>query len=488
MHEAQPRILKLYELSLATGWTAVIFVLLTLNVLHDRAQTGEMARIQARSNFQRDVTYRQWNASSGSVYLEVSKEIQPNAYLSQVPDRDVTTSTGKKLTLVNPAYMTRLVFDLAAQGQEVKGHIASLRPLRPQNLSDPWETDALQAFARGEKEVSSVEQMAGASYLRLMGPLLTTQECLKCHGKDGYRVGDIRGGISVAVPMEPLRRISAQTLALQASSFVLLWIAGLAGILFGARHLRRTILERNRAELEVANLNRHLLVLTSDLKAANQELESFCATVSHDLRSPLMCIDGYCQLIQHLPDDRHLESCGRFTAVVRDQARRMGALIDTFLQFSRISRGEVARQATDLSAIAEEVSAELRMESPQRQGEFRIACGVTAHGDPALLRVVMQNLLGNAWKYTGKSEHALIEWGVRGNGEETVYFVGDNGIGFDRSQGERMFEPFSRLPNAQGFEGTGIGLATVKRIINRHGGRIWCEGELGRGAAFYFTL
>lgn len=488
MHNTQPRTLKRYEWGLATGWTLVILALLTINVLHERSQAVETARTQARSNLQRDIIYRQWNAASGSVYMEVGRQTQPNPYLSHLPDRDVTTSTGKKLTLVNPSYMSRLVFDLAAKGHAVKGHITSLRPIRPQNNPDPWEVRALRSFERGEPEASSVERMAGSSYLRLMGPLVTEQDCLKCHGKDGYRLGDIRGGISVAVPMEPIWRISKQKVMLSVISFILLWITGLAGIFTGAWRLRQTIRQRDHAERHIVNLNRDLLALTAELETANQELESFCASVSHDLRSPLVCIDSYCQLIQELPADQHLDNCGNFTGIILDQARRMGKLIETFLDFARLTRGDFTRRPTDLSAIAEEVAAELRLSSTQRRGKFRIAGSLTVDGDPALLRVVMENLLGNAWKYTGEREEALIEFGVQMRREETIYFVCDNGIGFDQSQSERMFEAFKRLSNAEGFEGTGIGLATVKRIINRHGGRIWCEGEIDRGATFYFTL
>ena len=488
MHATQPRILKFYEWSLAIGWSLAIAALLSINVLHERSQTVETARTQARSNFQRDVVYRQWNAASGSVYVEVSKDVKPNPYLAHMPDRDVVTSSGKKLTLVNPAYMTRLVFDLAAQGQEVRGHISSLRPVRSQNASDSWETEALQAFARGETEVSSLQQVAGTSYMRLMGPLVTEQACLKCHGKDGYRVGDIRGGISVAVPMEPLWKIARQNVLLYILSFALLWLTGLAGIFTGASRLRATIDQRDRAEQEIVDLNRNLLSMTAALESSNHELESFCGTVSHDLRSPLMCIVGYCQLLQQLPDDLHLDNCGQYTGIIFDQARRMDKLIDTLLDFSRVCGGELTRETADLSRIAAGVALELQLAFPQRDARFAIAEGVTGYGDPALLRVVMQNLLGNALKYTGKRVDALIEFGVTTEEKETIYHVRDNGIGFDTSQGEKMFEAFNRLPNSEEFEGNGIGLATVKRIVNRHNGRIWCEGELGRGAGFYFTL
>ena len=488
MSTIQPQVLKNYELGLLAGWTMVISALFCLNVLHERAQTLETARTQARSNFQRDVTYRHWNAGSGMVYVEVSPQTPPNPYLANLAERDVTTTSGKRLTLVNPAYMSRLVYDLARKNQEVRGHITSLRPIRPQNLPDPWETSALQAFQRGKQEVSSLELLSGQSYLRMMGPLITAQECLKCHGKDGYQLGDIRGGISVAVPMAPLWKLYRQSVIVYALSFALLWLTGLAGIFLGASQLRKTIRQRDRAEQEVADKNRNLLALTAELETANEELEAFCATVSHDLRTPLTCIGGYCQLIQALPANGQLSTCLPFAETMLGQTRRMEKLIDTLLRFSRVTRGVLYRDTADLSAIAEEVAAELRLGSSGRPVRLTIAGGLTVDGDPALLRVVLQNLLGNAWKYAGKRAERQIEFGVTTRDAETVYFVSDNGIGFDQAEGSRMFEAFRRLSNADDFEGTGIGLATVKRIINRHGGRIWCEGVLDQGATFYFSL
>ncbi|MDD2272475.1 MAG: DUF3365 domain-containing protein [Desulfuromonadaceae bacterium] len=484
----QPRQLRYYEWSLATGWTMVIAVLLAINFYHEKSQALETARTQARSNYQRDVIYRHWNAENAAVYVPITKDTQPNPYLADLPERDVITTQGKKLTLINPSYMTRLVFEMAAQSYGVKGHLTSLNPIRPKNLPDVWETAALKAFSGGSQEVSSVEKMVDGSYLRLMKPLKTDKDCLKCHRKQGYQVGEIRGGLSVAVPMEPLWVIARQNNILNSASFIVLWSIGLTSIFVGATRLRRTIRERDVAEREIIDLNQVLLTRAKELEAANRELDAFCSTVSHDLRAPLVSIVGFCQRILKTPADNHLDTCERYTGIILESAHKMEKLITTLLKFARITRDELTRTSVDLHGIADEISKEIEMNEPRRRAIFTIAADMTVNGDEALLRVVMQNLLGNAWKYTSKCAETLIEVGVTERDGKTVYFVRDNGIGFDNSQSEKMFEAFQRFANADEFEGTGIGLATVKRIITRHGGQIACDGEVGKGATFYFSL
>jgi hypothetical protein len=172
----------------------------------------ENGRIWARTHFEKDVLYRLWNASAGGVYLPVSDKTPPNPYLSHLPERDLTTPSGRVLTLINPAYMTRQVHELAREKFQVRGHITSLNPIRPENFPDAWETAALQAFGKGTTEVSSVEKLDGQPFLRLMRPLVTEKSCLACHGKQGYKLGDIRGGISIAVPIGPLWSVASANL------------------------------------------------------------------------------------------------------------------------------------------------------------------------------------------------------------------------------------------------------------------------------------
>jgi PAS domain S-box-containing protein len=227
---------------------------------------------------------------------------------------------------------------------------------------------------------------------------------------------------------------------------------------------------------------------TTELAAANRELEAFCYSVSHDLRAPLRSIDGFSQMLLEDYGDR-LERDGReHLNRVRAASQRMAILIDDLLELSRLTRSELCREPVELSTLVATIAGDLRETQPDRNVRFVIAENVTDNGDQQLLRVMFENLLGNAWKFTSKHAHACIEFGATRNGEETVYFVRDDGAGFDMAYADKLFGAFQRLHGASEFDGTGIGLATVQRIIQRHGGRIWAEGEVEKGATFYFTL
>jgi len=249
-------------------------------------------------------------------------------------------------------------------------------------------------------------------------------------------------------------------------------------------------IQEQNAELQRARdeMEQRVIARTVQLEAANKELESFSYSVSHDLRAPLRGIDGFSQALLEDYGD-HLDAQGKsYLQRVRAASQRMAELIDDMLSLSRVSRGEMKSQAVDLGALAQSIAAELQSADRRRQVEFTIAAGLLAKGDARLLRVVLENLLRNAWKFTGKNSTAKIEVGVDRQNGQPVYFVRDDGAGFDMAYAEKLFGAFQRLHSSTEFQGTGIGLATVQRVIRRHGGRVWAESKVGQGATFYFTL
>jgi len=227
---------------------------------------------------------------------------------------------------------------------------------------------------------------------------------------------------------------------------------------------------------------------TAELQRSNREMESFSYSVSHDLRAPLRAVDGFSAALMEDCADKLDDDDLQMLRRIRAAAQRMGRLIDDMLELSRVSRSVLKADHTDLGRIAREVCEELQQAEPARRVDWRVGEDLFARGDRRLLRIVLTNLIGNAWKYTGKLDRAEIEVGRTMQGGEPVFFVRDNGCGFDMAYVDNLFKPFSRLHGQGEFEGTGIGLATVQRIIERHHGRVWAEAVPGEGATFYFNL
>ncbi len=227
---------------------------------------------------------------------------------------------------------------------------------------------------------------------------------------------------------------------------------------------------------------------TAELTAANKELEAFSYSVSHDLRAPLRSIDGFSLALVEDYGEKLDEEAKHHLSRIRAATTRMGLLIDDLLNLARVSRAELDHERVDLTRMAFTIAGDLRNAQPDRKVEFFVEKGLETVGDGRLLRVVLENLLGNAWKYTSKRASARIEFAKRRVNGEQAYFVADDGAGFDPAYAGRLFGAFQRLHGADEFPGTGIGLATVQRIVRRHGGRVWAEGAVGKGATFYFTL
>ena len=406
----------------------------------------------------------------------------------------------------------------AAGLEEVYYKMAALNPRNPVNKADALEEKLIRMFNEHKeiKDHREVIQINGKDYLYVALPFLVNQEkCLKCHGdredapiglqqlypgQGGFneKIGDIRAIESIRAPMEQQYFL---IYIIFVSSFAGLLV--LAGLLFLNTRLRnmvrertqdleQEVVERRRAEEEVRRANEELEdkveERTAQITAANKELDSFAYSVSHDLRAPLRGIDGFSMALLEDYGERLDDTAKDYISRVRAGCLRMGDLIDDMLQLSRLSRGEIHRQEVDLSAMADEIAEELKRTAPERRVVFEITTGITVAGDAILLRAVLDNLLGNAWKFTAKTEGARITFGRQEEGGKEVLFVRDNGAGFDMAYAGKLFAAFQRLHSPQEFEGTGIGLATVQRILHRHGGSIRAEGAVGQGATFYFSV
>jgi PAS domain S-box-containing protein len=256
----------------------------------------------------------------------------------------------------------------------------------------------------------------------------------------------------------------------------------------GASTIARNITESKRAEAEIKELNRTLVGRMAELEAANKELEAFTYSVSHDLRAPLRHVDGFSKL---LVEEHHAElspDALEYVATIRESALHMGMLIDDLLNLARVGRKQLSMQVTGLNSLVDEVRAALNRENADRLIEWKVETLPFVECDPALMRQVFVNLLSNAVKFTRPRNPAVIEVGATQQDGHPVVFVRDNGVGFSMKYANKLFGVFQRLHRSEDFEGTGVGLATVQRIIHKHAGRVWAEAELDKGATFYFTL
>lgn len=252
--------------------------------------------------------------------------------------------------------------------------------------------------------------------------------------------------------------------------------------------ISKDITKRKQAEEEIWRLNDDLTARTLELQTVNKELEAFNYMVAHDLRTPLNTINMCLQSIQMMCGKELKGECSEYTKKAYDTTLRMSRMIGALLDFSRMAHLELRKEPLVLSAMANEVAMDLRQTEPERDVSFLIADGIEADADASLLRVVLDNLMGNAWKYSASQKRSVIEFGATTMDGKEVYYVRDNGPGFEEAEQEMIFVPFHRLKGTEKAKGFGIGLATVERIIQRHGGRIWAKGEPMKGACFYFTL
>lgn len=406
-----------YAGAVVVVWTTIIAVSLFWSFYQQERQTREAARIQAQIAFEKDIVYRRWNAGHGGVYAPISETNQPNPYLAFLPNRDLTTVSGQRLTLINPAYMTRQIHELEESTSGTRGHITSLKPIRPENGPDEWERKALDAFEQGTDEVASMELLDDGLYFRLMRPFITEQRCLKCHAQQGYTEGDIRGGISVSIPMAPLVAIGRQHTFAIVLAHGVLWLVGLVGICLGARRIRQRVRERDQAEdrlLESESKHRRMI--------ENLHGSHFLYTKSLDgalvYASPsLMSVLGYSQdefrshFQRHLTEDSindKAEEHFKLTAKGRQQPSFEVEVIHKNggvrrLELSEVPVLDAEGNAVEVHGIAQDITGRKRAEEEQLALERQVqhaqkleGLGVLASGIAHDFNNILAAVLGYA--------------------------------------------------------------------------------------------
>ncbi len=381
-----------------------------------------------------------------------------------------------KLVLVNDVTERK-------QAEEVRARLAAIVESSEEAIISKTLEGRITSWNRGAENLFgySAEEAVGKSMLMLFPPERVGEESEILarirHGEkvdhfETVRVTKSGKLIDVSVTLSPIRNKQ--------------------GKIIGASKIACDITERKRAEEKIRQLNAELeervKQRTAELETANKELEAFSYSVSHDLRAPLRAVDGFSQAVLEDYGPQLPEEGQHYLQTIRGAAQRMGMLIDDLLTFSRLSRLPLHTQAVNMTKLAREAFEELSGEQHVHKIDIRIGELPSCEGDPALLKQVWVNLISNAIKYSRKRAAALIEIGSTSNNGEKVYFVSDNGTGFDMQYANKLFGVFQRLHRAEEFEGTGVGLAIVQRIVHRHGGRIWAEAALDRGATFYFSM
>jgi two-component system, NtrC family, sensor kinase len=485
-----------------TLWGIVVALSLQLQIDKIREQSTRVAIEGARNMFRMVMLTRNWNASHGGVYVPVTPATQPNPYLEH-PRRDVTTTDGVAMTMINPAYMTRLIADMAVSDGGVVFRLTSLRPIRPANMADDWERRALEAFERGEKEVTGTGQSPHGTILRYMAPLLVQESCLTCHAKQGYKTGDIRGGLSVSqsyAPVQAATRDGIRQTTLAHGTAFLLVLAVSWGLLEVLRR-RWFELAGKMGELEEA----HGQLLQSEKMAS---IGVLAAGVAHEINNPVGFVNSNLGTLKNYTEEliALLESCRASTATEadfiaadfdylkadsadliresRDGLERVRKIVANLKDFSRLDQAEW--QEADLNAGIEctlnvvwnELKYRAEVVREYDPGLPRVPCL------PAQINQVVMNLLTNA-------AHAIEERGTitvrSGHDARWAWIeVADSGHGMPPEVLKRIFDPFYTTKPVG--EGTGLGLSISYDIISKHGGHIDVSSEPGHGTTFRVCL
>ncbi|MFC1555393.1 ATP-binding protein, partial [candidate division KSB1 bacterium] len=515
MHNHNPervlRNLTLFSWIISFSWSVVVILsFIWLNYSED-VQSIEVAKAATRISIEKDIIYRRWTSVQGGVYVPATDQTQPNPYLDTA-ERDILKPSGQLLTLINPAFMIRLVEEMSPDSTNISGRIISLKPINPSNVADEWETNALKSFEKGATEAGSVEMFNGQAQYRYMLPLVTEESCLTCHAEQGYQVGSIRGGLSVAMPMAPLWEASKKQISNMAIAHSLLWFIGILGIFIGTRKVRNRMTEH---EIEVEQAEQKLKEYQADLEAtviqrtaelqkakdiaeaANKSKSVFLVNMTHEIRTPMNSIMGFSELLEGTEIDSQQKE---YLRSIKKNGSSLLSLIIDVLDLSKAESGDLELEYSEvnlhslISGINNEFSnrtTEKGIEYIQEKDEELPKYIIT---DQARLRQVLVNVLGNAVKFTSKGHVKLSLSGKNHDLQNSVFdltvTVEDTGIGIPEKHLESIFDALTQHHGEDEYKygGTGMGLAIADRILKKMNGEISVKSTVGKGSVFRIEL
>jgi len=458
--------------------TTIIVVSLIWNFYKLDQEVIELARSEARTSINKDIIYRQWNASLGALYVKVTEKTPPNPYLTDLPERDITNADGAKFTMLNPTSMAKQVYALEEKELGIKNHLTSLSPVNPENAPDAWEQVSLLSFERGANEASSVIDSSKTVFLRLMRPLLVGKECLHCH--QAYKIGEKRGGISVAINMNKYYAALKKFKFMAGVGHISAWLVCISFIYFGGKKLH------SKAE--------ELKIAREKADAANRAKSDLISMISHDVRNPMTCIIGMVDLaIQTDPSPAQK----KYLDMVKQSSHSLMSILNDVLDLSKIEAGklELEHRAFSLQEVIANSAGMFEYLAEKKGLALKHNTSpdvpLVLKGDPTRLTQVLANLLGNALKFTDRGSVELTVKCEKNEGENVIlsFSVKDTAMGIPDNMKSKIFDSFTQADKstARKYGGSGLGLAISQKLVHLMNGRMWVDSALGEGSTFYFT-